>query len=174
MGRFDDLKMTKKILLGLFLCGAILVSCQGTKTGDNKNTALDSAAGAAQSEINKMVDEMAAPDSNYSGDFFLKYDNGLMKVKGFFRFGKRHAQWFYYYPNGYLWSDGFFDNGKMNGPTKVYHENGKMYYEGAYKMDKAVGVWNFYDTSGVQIHARTYDSLGNVLNDKANTPPAKK
>ena len=165
----------KKLFFTAFTSIVILASCRsGAGKKDEKASNIDSAANAAQSEINKMVDEMAPPDSNYSGEFFLKYDNGLMKVKGYFRFGKRHAQWYYYYPNGFVWSDGFFDNGKMNGPTKVYHENGKMYYEGAYKMDKAIGVWNFYDTTGVQIHVRTYDSLGNVLNDKDITPPEKK
>ena len=49
-----------------------------------------------------------------------------------------------------------------------------MYYEGAYKMDKAIGVWNFYDSTGAQIHTRTYDSLGKVLSDKEITPPEKK
>lgn len=164
----------KQFCLTIFCFSVLLVSCQGTKKEEKKPTNVDSATNAAQSYINKMVDEMAPPDSNYSGDFFLKYDNGLMKAKGFFRFGKRHAQWFYYYPNGYLWSDGFFENGKMTGPTKVYHENGKMYYEGAYKLDKAIGVWNFYDSTGVMIHVRTYDSLGNVLNDKDITIPEKK
>ena len=161
----------RQFYITLFCFSVLLVSCQGTKPDEKKAGNVDSSAAAAQSAINKMVDEMAAPDSNYSGEFFLKYDNGLMKVKGFFRFGKRHGQWFYYYPNGYLWSDGFFDNGKMTGTTKVYHENGKMYYEGAYKMDKAIGPWNFYDTSGALIHERSYDSLGKVLNDKDILPP---
>jgi antitoxin component YwqK of YwqJK toxin-antitoxin module len=158
--------MMKQVYLVIFSFCVLLASCQSPKKEEKKNEALDSSAVAAQSAINKMVDEMAPPDSNYSGDFFLKYDNGLMKVKGFFRFGKRHGQWFYYYPNGYLWSDGFFENGQMNGGTKVYHENGKMYYEGAYKLDKAVGTWNFYDTSGAPIHVRVYDSLGKVVSDK--------
>ena len=166
---------TKKLYVGLFSMIVLLASCQnGADKKDVKANNIDSSASAAQSAINKMVDEMAPPDSNYSGEFFLKYDNGLMKVKGFFRFGKRHGQWFYYYPNGYVWSDGFFDNGKMNGPTKTYHENGKMYYDGEYKMDKAVGVWNFYDSTGVKLHIRTYDSLGKVLGDEDITPPEKK
>ncbi len=167
--------MKKTILIAAFTSVVLLASCQnGEEKKDVPKTNTDSAAKATQSYINNMVDEMDPPDSTYSGDFFLKYDNGLMKVKGFFRFGKRHGQWFYYYGNGFLWSEGFFDNGKMNGPTKVYHENSKLFYEGAYKFDKAVGVWNFYDSTGVHIHVRTYDSLGNVLNDKDITPPETK
>lgn len=159
----------------LFSAVVLITACQSNqKTAIGKATELDSAAKHAQTEIDKMVDEMAPPDSNYSGDFFLKYDNGLMKVKGFFRFGKRHGQWFYYYPNGFVWSEGLFDNGKMVGPSKVYHENGKPYYEGTYKFDKAIGIWNFYDTSGALSFIRTYDSTGKVLNDKPITPNEKK
>ena len=97
-----------------------------------------------------------------------------MKVKGYFRFGKRHGQWFYYYPNGLLWSEGLFNNGKMDGPSKAYQENGKLKQEGSYKMDKAIGEWNFCDTSGSVIFIRTYDSLGKVLSDKPVTPQTKK
>lgn len=165
----------KKIFFAGFLLTVALAGCQNASgKKDKAQAALDSSSAAAQSAINKMVDEMAPPDSNYSGDFFLKYDNGLMKVKGYFRFGKRHGQWFYYYPNGYLWSDGFFDNGKMDGPSKVYHENGRLYYEGTYKRDLAIGVWNFYDTSGAQVHVRTYDSLGKVLSDQPVKAAEKK
>ena len=165
----------KSLYLTIFCFSVLLVSCQpGTKTEDKKMTATDSAAQAAQSEINKMVDEMAPPDSNYSGEFFLKYPSGLMKVKGFFRFGKRHGQWFYYYPNGFVWSEAIFDNGKMNGPNKVYHENGKLYYEGDNKQDLAIGEWNFYDSTGAKIFIRTYDSTGKVLSDKPIKAEEKK
>ncbi|HWY38167.1 MAG TPA: hypothetical protein VNY73_06380 [Bacteroidia bacterium] len=167
--------MKKKILISFGLA-ILLFSCQSnqrsTLAEEKKST--DSSAKKIQSEIDKMVDEMAPPDSNYSGEFFLKYDNGLMKVKGYFRFGKRHGQWFYYYPGGYVWSEGLFNNGKMDGPSKVYHENGKIYYEGTYKLDKAVGVWNFYDTTGTLSLVRTYDSTGKVLSDKPVSPETKK
>jgi antitoxin component YwqK of YwqJK toxin-antitoxin module len=162
----------KNLLIGFFTLLVILASCQNAKE-KKQNKDADSSMSAEESAINKMIDEMAPPDSTYSGEFFLKYDNGLMKAKGYFRFGKRHGQWYYYYPNGYLWSDGYFDKGKMDGPTKVYHENGKMYYEGAYKNDKAIGVWNFFDSTGAKIFIRTYDSLGNVLSDQ-EIPPVKK
>lgn len=165
----------KKTLIIIFSSLVLMVSCQSNqKNVAEKTTAEDSAANKAQSEIDKMVDEMAPPDSNYSGEFFLKYDNGLMKVKGYFRFGKRHGQWFYYYPNGLLWSEGLFNNGKMDGPSKAYQGNGKIKQEGVYKLDKPVGVWNFYDTSGVIIFVRTYDSTGKVLSDKPVPPETKK
>jgi hypothetical protein len=159
------------VIIICVVCVPIIVSCQSNKkpeTGKPADT--DTNAKHVQTEIDKMVDEMAPPDSNYSGEFFLKYENGLMKVKGFFRFGKRHGQWFYYFPNGMLWSEGLFDNGKMTGPSKVYHPNGKLYYEGGCKFDKAVGVWNFYDSTATLLLVRTYDSAGKVLNEKTITP----
>ena len=165
----------KKILLITFTSLFLMAACQSNqKTEIGAAPVVDSSVQKVQSEIDKMVDEMAPPDSNYTGEFFLKYDNGLMKVKGYFRFGKRHGQWFYYYPNGLLWSEGLFNNGKMDGPSKAYQENGKLKQEGSYKMDKAIGEWNFCDTSGSVIFIRTYDSLGKVLSDKPVTPQTKK
>ncbi len=129
-------------------------------------TAQDSANQQIKSQIDKIVDELAPPDTDYTGEFFQKYETGVVKTKGYFRFGKRHGQWFYFYPHGFIWSEAFYDNGKMNGHSKVYYENGKVYYEGDYKQDVAVGTWNYYDTTGAPALERTYDSLGKVLSTK--------
>lgn len=163
----------KKIFVTLFTGMVLLAGCQNTTDKPANEAKEKTATDSVESFINSMVDEMAPPDSSYTGDFFLKYDNGLMKAKGYFRFGKRHGQWFYYYPNGYLWSEALFENGKMNGANKVYHENGKLYYEGLFKGDLAVGAWNFYDTSGTKIFIRTYDSTGKVLADTPIETPQK-
>ena len=175
----NSLSSVKSFFIVIMCITQLVVSCRNGQKPEAGKSDTDTSAKHVQTEIDKMVDEMAPPDSNYSGEFFLKYENGLMKVKGFFRFGQRHGQWFYYFPNGLLWSEGLFDNGKMSGPSKVYHPNGKVYYEGAYKLDKAVGVWNFYDSTAALLLVRTYDSAGNVLNEKPIKPelpvsPAKK
>ena len=129
-------------------------------------TAEDSANKEIKSQIDKIVDELAPPDTDYTGEFFQKYETGVVKTKGYFRFGKRHGQWFYFYPHGFIWSEALYDNGKMNGHSKVYYENGKLYYEGDYKQDVAVGVWKYYDTTGTAVIERTYDSIGKVLSTK--------
>lgn len=165
--------MRSKLII-LFTSLVVLAACQSNQKNVLEKNVVDSSAAQVASEIDKMVDEMAPPDSNYTGEFFLKYENGLMKAKGYFRFGKRHGQWFYYYPNGLLWSEALFNNGVMDGPSKAYQENGKLKQEGNYKMDKPVGDWNFYDTSGIKIFVRTYDSLGKVLADKPLTSETKK
>lgn len=99
------------------------------------------------------------PDTAYTGDYFEKYPTGIIKVRGFFRFGKKSGKWMYFYPDGKLWSEAFFHDNKMNGESNVYHPNGKLMYSGFYKMDKADSVWMFYDTSGVMVDKRDYNEL---------------
>lgn len=159
--------MLKNILYIAFVVVFGLGACTPNQKNEDKvMTTEDSANQQIKSQIDKIVDELAPPDSDYTGELFQKYETGVVKTKGFFRFGKRHGQWFYFYPNGFMWSEAFYDNGKMNGHSKVYYENGKVYYEGDYKQDVAVGTWHYYDTTGAPAVERTYDSLGKVLKEK--------
>jgi antitoxin component YwqK of YwqJK toxin-antitoxin module len=89
------------------------------------------------------------PDSVYTGDYTDKYQNGIVKFKGFFRFGKRHGQWMSFYPNGILWSELHFDKGLRHGLNATYFKNGKKRYEGVYKNDKQDSIWDYYDTTGI-------------------------
>jgi hypothetical protein len=170
--------MLKNIIFISLVSTGFILSCTShtqkeTDSVAAKIAAPDSASKQLQSQIDKIVDDLAPPDSDYTGEFFQKYENGMVKTKGYFRLGKRHGQWFYFYPNGYIWSEAFYDNGKMNGKSKVYSENGKLYYEGDYKQDIAVGLWRFCDSTGTPIKERTYDSLGKVLSDKDLSPIKK-
>lgn len=89
------------------------------------------------------------PDSNYTGDYVDKYDNGITKFKGNFRFGERHGQWMSFYPNGLPWSEMHYDKGLRHGPNMAYFENGNMRYSGFYKNDYKDSVWCYYDSLGV-------------------------
>jgi len=88
------------------------------------------------------------PDSNYTGDYVDKYPNGIVKFRGFFRFGKRHGQWMSFYPSGLIWSEMYYDKGLREGPNTTYFEDGKKRYEGFYKNDKRDSVWRYYDSTG--------------------------
>jgi hypothetical protein len=88
------------------------------------------------------------PDSVYTGDYTDKYSNGIIKFKGFFRFGKRHGQWMSFYPTGLLWSEMHYDKGIRQGPNLTYFENGKLRYTGFYKNDKQDSIWVYYDSIG--------------------------
>ncbi len=88
------------------------------------------------------------PDSSYSGEYVDKYENGITKFKGNFRFGKKHGQWMSFYPTGLAWSELHFDKGLREGPNITYFENGKIRYEGYYRKDVRDSVWLYYDSIG--------------------------
>ncbi len=96
------------------------------------------------------------PDSNYSGDYIDKYDNGIVKFRGTFRFGERHGQWFSFYPNGLLWSELHFDKGLRHGPNNTFYENGKPRYSGFYKNDLVDSTWTYYDSTGTKVEELYY------------------
>ncbi len=87
-------------------------------------------------------------DSTYTGDAEEHYPNGIVKYKGFYRFGKRHGEWLYFYPNGNLWSQSIYNRGKLNGESNVYYPNGKLHYTAYYKNDSKDSVWTYYDSTG--------------------------
>ncbi len=105
------------------------------------------------------------PDSNYSGDYIDKYDNGIVKFRGTFRFGERHGQWFSFYPNGILWSELHFDKGLRNGPNNTFFENGKPRYTGFYRADLVDSTWTYYDSTGTKVEELNYKN-NKLLNRK--------
>jgi antitoxin component YwqK of YwqJK toxin-antitoxin module len=144
--------MNSKSILIFFISNILFFySCQSNqKDIVNKNT--DSTLYKKENQVGVFT----PPDSNYTGDYFEKYNSGIVKVRGFYRFGKKSGKWMYFYPNGTLWSEAFFNEDKMNGESRVYHQNGELYYSGFYKMDAADSIWNFYDSTGVLRETRTY------------------
>jgi len=88
------------------------------------------------------------PDSTYTGEYTDRYPNGIVKFKGFFRFGQRHGQWMSFYPNGLMWSELHYDKGLREGPNMTYFITGGKRYTGFYKNDKQDSVWSYYDSTG--------------------------
>ncbi len=113
---------------------------------------------------NQINDFLIKPltDSTYTGEVEERYSNGIIKYKGFYRFGKKHGEWLYFYPNGNLWSEAVFNRDKMHGKSTVYHPNGKIYYTGYYKNNIKDSIWIYYDTSGNEVRRELY-KLGRVL-----------
>jgi antitoxin component YwqK of YwqJK toxin-antitoxin module len=102
------------------------------------------------------------PDSNYTGDYIDKYPNGIVKYRGFFRFGKRHGQWMSFFPTGIIWSEMHYDKGLRHGPNIAYYENGKKRYEGFYKNDGRDSTWSYYDSTGVLLERLEFRNDGMV------------
>jgi antitoxin component YwqK of YwqJK toxin-antitoxin module len=108
------------------------------------------------------------PDSNYSGDYIDKYDNGLVKFRGTFRFGERHGQWFSFYPNGTMWSELHFDKGLRHGPNNTFYENGKPRFTGYYKNDAVDSTWTYFDSTGVAVELLNYKNNKLISRKKLN------
>lgn len=66
------------------------------------------------------------------GPYVEKYDNGRIKVEGFYKGGKKTGSWTYYWKSGI------------------------KQVEGSYKKDEPAGVWKFYDEKGKPIAQGTY------------------
>jgi antitoxin component YwqK of YwqJK toxin-antitoxin module len=142
---------------------ALLISFHACKS-DQKDISEDTKAKTDPAKKEPAAKELGIgvftpPDSTYTGDYFEKYPTGVIKVRGFFRFGKKSGKWMYFFPDGKLWSEAFFENDKMNGESNVYHRNGQLLYNGFYKMDKADSVWMFYDSTGKMVEKRDYNKL---------------
>lgn len=147
----------QKISLIVIVLTVLFVSCNNPTEKEETENEKHIADSLSKIEQRKKVDSLKRdnpllilpPDSNYTGDYTDKYQNGVIKFKGFFRFGQRHGQWMSFYPNGILWSELHFDKGLRAGLNATYYKNGKKRYEGVYKNDKQDSVWSYYDTLGI-------------------------
>ena len=135
------------IVIGIVACNSGTQKVTATKQDSIKNLErLDSIAIAK--EKNQYLIE--PPDTNYTGDYLAKWENGNTKFKGFFRFGKRHGQWSSFYANGIMWSECFYDKGLRHGANNVFYESGKRRYCGWFKNDLRDSLWVFYDEYGTE------------------------
>lgn len=146
-----------KKLFYLFFCCTILFSCNNSEKekefSPKEKRVHDSISKAEQKRISDSLKRgnpllIMPPDSSYTGTYIDKYPSGITKFKGFYRFGKRHGQWFSFYPTGEMWSEMHYDKGVRHGINNTFYENGKPRYTGFYKNDKRDSIWCFYDTLG--------------------------
>lgn len=154
----------KHILFFLPFLIPIAIGITSCNSGEDKwiNAAQDSikktegAKLTTEEEKQKNAYLIEAPNPDYSGDYLDKYENGNVKFKGFFRFGKRHGQWLAFYANGLMWSECFYDQGLKHGATNVFYENGKARYKGWFKKDLRDSLWVFYDEFGTEVKRATF------------------
>jgi hypothetical protein len=142
-------------LLALSIVVFFAYSCKHDteKLSDEEQVKVDSLSKANQKRRGDSLKRLnplliLPPDSEYTGDYIDKYPSGVVKYRGYFRFGERHGQWVAFYNNGLPWSEQHYNKGKKEGPNIVYYENSKLRYSGYYKDDKRDSLWQFYDTSG--------------------------
>lgn len=136
------------IAIGMFSCNS--GGDDWIKASQDSIKKTEQAKITAEEEKQKNAYVIEAPNPDYSGDYLDKYENGNVKFKGFFRFGKRHGQWFAFYANGLMWSECFYDQGLRHGANNVFYENGKARYKGWFKNDLRDSLWVFYDEFGIE------------------------
>jgi len=147
--------MRKLLVITLFGAGfGLLVSCSGNSTTAAETKAKADSLKALNAEAAAMAASDHAlihpPDTAYSGDYVDRYQNGVIKFTGFYRFGKRHGEWMAFYLNGEKWSQCFFDKGQKHGASNIFYPNGKPQITGWNKHDLKDSLWVFYDTLGVE------------------------
>ena len=83
-----------------------------------------------------------------NGESIERYANGVIKMQGMMKDGKRDGLWKSFYDNGSPWSETTFADGKKNGKTTTWYSNDQKRYEGFYTNDKEFGVWTFWNEKG--------------------------
>jgi hypothetical protein len=145
----------KKLIL-FSAIALIFAACSGKKDEEKSGEVKTDTVTQDSSADKKYVDPTTPPSTEYTGDFVVKYETGITRFRGFFRFGKKHGLWTAFFPTGEVQSETEYDNGIKNGRITVYYQNGKIMYEGRFKNDQRDGVWKTYDESGKVMEEKKY------------------
>jgi antitoxin component YwqK of YwqJK toxin-antitoxin module len=140
-----------KQLIGILFLSLCIFSC--------KNNSGQSADTVIQRDTLKSGNSfpVSKPDSIISnGEFIQYYKNGVTKMRGIMKNGKREGLWKSFYEIGAPWSETTFKDGKKDGKTATWYENEKKRYEGFYTNDAESGKWIYWDESGKKVTEKTY------------------
>ena len=93
-----------------------------------------------------------------NGESIERYPNGVIKMQGMMKDGKRDGMWKSFYDDGSPWSETTFVDGKKNGKTTTWYANDIKRYEGFYTDDKESGLWTYWNEKGDIINKKNYDN----------------
>jgi antitoxin component YwqK of YwqJK toxin-antitoxin module len=108
-------------------------------------------------KTNKIIDGVKKDSIIKNGEYIQYYKNGVTKMRGEMKDGKREGLWKSFYENGLPWSETTFKNGIKNGKTATWYENEKKRYDGYFKDDAESGKWTFWDEKGNLVTTKDYD-----------------
>jgi hypothetical protein len=138
----------------------LLASCSGKSpdsSGKTDTPHTDTIPAGGKIDKPLIAEPKAKFDTVQDGDFVMRYPNGVIQIRGYYRNGKREGDWASFFPSGKIQSEGFFTAGKRDHKGIVYYDNGEKMYEGMYKDGLQVGVWKFYDRKGKLTNEIDYD-----------------
>ncbi len=93
-----------------------------------------------------------------NGEYIERYDNGMIRIKGTMKNGKRDGLWQSWYVNGIPWSETTFKDGVKTGQTSTWYPNNQKRYDGFYVDDKEAGKWTYWDEKGKVLSSKTYEN----------------
>jgi antitoxin component YwqK of YwqJK toxin-antitoxin module len=142
--------MQSKIYLSLITSAAIFIAACGTNEETTERKILNDAPPPESVKIDSIPPIM-------NGDYLVKYSNGVVKIRGEYKGGKRHGQWMLFFENGKMQSEGFYNMGVLDNRWITYRENGTIIYDGKYKNGNRIGIWKTFDETGKLTSETNYD-----------------
>jgi antitoxin component YwqK of YwqJK toxin-antitoxin module len=84
----------------------------------------------------------------FSGSYFEFYKSGRLKVKGYFKAGKRSDKWEGFYEDGNKFFTGYYDEGYKSDLWMKYFDAGVMSWKGSFFKDMRAGFWRYFYENG--------------------------
>lgn len=82
------------------------------------------------------------------GEVTAYYSNGVLKLKGNYKYGQFDGLYTQYFPSGNIANQGTFINGVVDGTHTKYKADNELEFKVTYKMGALDGPYEFYNNSG--------------------------
>jgi antitoxin component YwqK of YwqJK toxin-antitoxin module len=142
-----------KRILALIILVTCLFSC---KRNNSQTIESDNTIQRDTVKDNKLVRSEKDSIIN-NGEYIQYYKNGVTKMRGMMKEGKREGVWKSFYETGSPWSETTFKDGKKDGKTTTWYENEKKRYDGFYTNDVESGKWVYWNEKGELVTEKNYD-----------------
>ena len=103
-------------------------------------------------------------EGKYAGEVNWYYENGTIKIKGYYNDKTPYGNWIEYYNTGEIMANYSFINGMKEGSYYYYHINGQLWTERIYKSGLLWEIISNYDKNGNAIdHGDIVEGTGTVI-----------
>ncbi|MBA3970785.1 MAG: hypothetical protein H0X46_01325 [Bacteroidetes bacterium] len=143
---------TKVVLFSILMTG--LLSCSNQNAEEAVEVKVVNAPNPDSTRFTITTDDQDSVVNN--GESIQRYDNGVIRMRGMMKDGKREGLWKSWYENGTPWSETTFLAGVKTGKTITWYENGNKRYEGEYINDIESGKWKYWDEKGKEVTTKDH------------------
>ena len=142
----------RSILFSILITG--LLSCSNQPAEIPAEVNVESPVNPDSTRFTIAVEQQDSIVNN--GESIQRHKNGVVRMRGIMKDGKRDGLWKSFYENGTPWSETTFVSGVKTGKTITWYEDGKKRYEGEYTNDRESGLWNYRDEKGKEVSTKDY------------------